>query len=346
MLDQAQHLSLPVFADTGPDTRSPLHDAQGRNISYLRLSLTDRCNFRCSYCSPLALDHHEDPLSRPEVARLTGIFARLGVRRVRLTGGEPTLRKELVEIVRDVAGTPGIEEVALTTNGQALAELAAPLRAAGASRVNISLDTLQPERLLGISGRAASLPRIQAGIAAAGAAGFLSVKLNVVVVRGVNETELGDLARFGWRAGATVRFIELMPFGKGGAPVPTAEVKLLLEAQGVRLVPDATRGWGPARHMRGTFGEGTSREEGLIGFIGAMTESFCEDCNRVRVGADGALRSCLGGRDRLELLPLLRGGASDAEVARRITEALAAKGTRHDMAAAPGGLLPMIGVGG
>ncbi len=322
----------------------PLADAQGRAITYLRLSLTDRCNFRCSYCAPLGLEHHEDPLSLDEVARLVSIFARLGVRRVRLTGGEPTLRSDLVEIVGAVGATPGIEEIALTTNGQALAELAAPLRAAGVTRVNVSLDTLDPRKLARIAGRAASLTRIVRGIAAARQAGFASVKLNVVVVRGVNEGELGDLARFGWRAGATVRFIELMPFGEG-EPVPIAEVKALLAAQGVRLEPDATRGWGPAYHMRGQAEDQGGPVSGLVGFIGAMTENFCEGCNRVRVAADGSLRACLGGRDQVALKALLRQEPDDGAIAARIVEALALKRDRHQMSGG-GALPPMIGTGG
>jgi len=329
---------------TGPAPTSPLRDAQGRSISYLRLSLTDRCNFRCSYCSPLSPEQGEDPLTRPEVARLTAVFAGLGIRRVRLTGGEPTLRRDLVEIVGDVAGCPGIEEVALTTNGQALAELAGPLRAAGATRINVSLDTLDPGRLQALSGRAASLPRITAGIAAAGAAGFASVKLNVVVMKGVNDGELGELARFGWRHGAIVRFIELMPFGRG-VPVPLAEVRRLLVEQGLRLEPDATRGWGPASHMRG-FGEGAPPEGGLLGFIGAMTENFCEGCNRVRVAADGTLRACLGGRSQVSLKGLLRDGASDQAIGAQIVAALALKAERHEMGAAGSKLLPMLGTGG
>jgi GTP 3',8-cyclase len=324
---------------------APLADAQGRRVRYLRLSLTERCNFACSYCSPQGGGEAE-AMTRADVARLVRVFAGLGIERVRLTGGEPTLRKDLLDVVRDIAATPGIEEIALTTNGHLLERLALPLREAGVARLNVSLDTLHPERLARLSGRAASLPRIVAGLEAAGRAGFRSVKLNAVVVRGVNEDELAALARFGWRHGAIVRFIELMPFGADGEPVPTSEVKELLRSQGVRLHPDATRGWGPARHMRGEWGEGADRLEGLLGFIGAMTESFCEDCNRVRVGADGALRACLGGRDRAELLPLLREGSDDAAVAARIREALLRKGARHEMGTSRGQLLPMIRVGG
>jgi cyclic pyranopterin phosphate synthase len=328
-----------------PLADGPLADAQGRVITYLRLSLTDRCNFRCSYCAPLGAEQREDPLTRPEVARLVSIFARLGVRRVRLTGGEPTLRRDLVEIVGDVGATPGIEEIALTTNGQSLAELAAPLRAAGVTRVNVSLDTLDPEKLKAISGRAASLERIVAGVRAARTAGFASVKLNAVVARATNEAELGDLVRFGWRAGATVRFIELMPFGDG-EPVPIAEVKRLLEAQGIRLEPDASRGWGPAYHMRGHSTDGGQPVTGLVGFIGAMTENFCEGCNRVRVAADGSLRACLGGRERLGLKQLLRDGTDDRAIAASITAALAHKHARHEMERHGGQLISMIGTGG
>jgi cyclic pyranopterin phosphate synthase len=326
-------------------TAEPLLDAQGRRISYLRLSLTDRCNFQCSYCAPAGPEGCEDPLARPELARLVAIFAALGIRRVRLTGGEPTLRKDLLDVVRDVRATPGIEEIALTTNGHLLGSLAGPLREAGVSRLNVSLDTLDPEKLHRIAGRAATLDRIVAGIEAAFRAGFASVKLNVVVVGGENDAELGDLARFAWRFGATARFIELMPFGPG-RPVPTAEVKRLLEAQGISLEPDATRGWGPAYHMRGRSTDGGRPVSGLVGFIGAMTENFCDGCNRVRVGADGSLRACLGGRDRVPFKDLIASGASDAEISARIRAALLAKRDRHHMDEDGSALLPMIGSGG
>ncbi len=324
---------------------APLADAQGRRISYLRLSLTDRCNFQCSYCAPAGAEACDDLLARPDLARLVRIFAALGVRRVRLTGGEPTLRRDLLDVARDVRATPGIEEIALTTNGHLLAALARPLREAGVSRLNVSLDTLDPDRLHALSGRAATLGRILDGIAAAAAAGFTAVKLNVVVVAGVNDGELGDLVRFAWRHGATPRFIELMPFGPG-RPVPTAEVKRRLEAQGVALAPDATRGWGPAYHMAGSSTDGGRPVSGLVGFIGAMTENFCEGCNRVRVSADGSLRACLGGRDRVPLRDLLAAGLPDAEIAGRIRAALLAKKDRHHLEEGGGGLLPMIGTGG
>jgi cyclic pyranopterin phosphate synthase len=323
----------------------PLVDAQGRRIVYLRLSLTERCNFRCSYCAPAVAERAGDPVSREELARLVRVFAACGIRRVRLTGGEPTLRPDLLDVVRDARAAPGIEELALTTNGHSLGELAVPLRAAGVSRLNVSLDTLDPARLRRIAGRAASLDRIVAGLRAAAGAGFDSLKLNVVVVRGENEHELGDLARFAWSLGATPRFIELMPFG-AGVPVPTAEVKALLVAQGIELAPDATRGWGPAHHLRGTSRREGAPGTGLVGFIGAMTEPFCDGCNRVRLAADGSLRACLGGRERVPLAQLVREGASDAELAARIREALLGKHERHRMVEDAAGLPPMIGTGG
>jgi GTP 3',8-cyclase len=312
-----------------PGALAPLHDPQGRHIVYLRLSLTDRCNFQCSYCSPGLETAHGDALERADVRRLVGIFGRLGIRRVRLTGGEPTLRRDIAGIVEDVARTPGIEEVALTTNGHRLEELAVPLREAGLRQLNVSFDTFDGDRLERLSGRAADVARIRRGIAAAAAAGYPSLKVNTVVLRGVNDGELGDLARFAWRHGAIARFIELMPFG-GGEPVSVAEMQRLLEAQGVRLEPDATRGWGPARHMRGFSTDGGAEVRGLLGFIGAITENFCGDCNRVRVSAAGALRACLGGRDEVPLAPLLRSG-TDAAIEAAIREGLSRKRDRHHM---------------
>lgn len=312
-----------------PGLRAPLIDPQGRHIVYLRLSLTDRCNFRCSYCSPGLESAHGDALDRAAIRRLAGIFAGMGIRRVRLTGGEPTLRRDIVEIVADLHATPGIQEVALTTNGHRLEELAGPLRQAGLRQLNVSLDTFDGERLERLSGRAADVERIRRGIGAAAAAGFPSLKLNTVVLRDVNAGELGDLARFAWRHGAIARYIELMPFG-GGEPVSVAEMQALLVAQGVRLEPDATRGWGPARHMRGTSVDGGREVQGLLGFIGAITENFCGDCNRVRISAAGALRACLGGRDEVPLAELLRTGSDDA-IEAAIRDGLSRKRDRHHM---------------
>ncbi|HEY7725520.1 MAG TPA: GTP 3',8-cyclase MoaA [Anaeromyxobacteraceae bacterium] len=324
---------------TGACAPADLRDAQGRVIQYLRLSLTDRCNFRCGYCSVSDYEDGDRILSRAEIRRLARVFAGLGVRRVRLTGGEPTLRREVVEIAADVRETPGIAEVALTTNGHRLAELARPLRQAGVRSLNVSLDTLDADRLLRVSGRGARLAEVLAGVDAAAAESFPSLKLNAVVMGGINEDELGDLVRFAWGRGAVPRFIELMPFGDG-APVPTAEVKRLLGLQGVPLAPDPARGWGPAHYMRG--------DGGLVGFIGAITENFCERCNRARLTADGGFQACLGGRDRVSLRDLLRAGAADEVLADAVRGALGRKDPRHRMDDAGARLvtLPMMGIGG
>jgi cyclic pyranopterin phosphate synthase len=325
---------------------TPLADAQGRRITYLRLSLTDRCNFRCSYCASGEPDRtRRRLLDRGEIRRLAAILAGLGVRRIRLTGGEPTLRGDLPAVVEDLANVPGIEEVVLTTNGQLLAGMARRLRASGVARLNVSLDTLDPERFRRLGGPGADLPRVLDGIEAAAAAGFASLKLNTVVLAGENEGELGELARFAWRHGAIARFIELMPFGEvDRRPVPVPEMERLLGAQGVALAPDATRGWGPARHMRGTSREGGRIVEGLLGFIGALSEGFCDGCNRIRVGADGSLRACLGGREAVPLGDLLRSGAGDDAVADAIRAAVGRKADRHAMR--DGRLPSMLGIGG
>ncbi|HZZ85895.1 MAG TPA: GTP 3',8-cyclase MoaA [Anaeromyxobacteraceae bacterium] len=326
-----------------PEVPGALCDRQGRSIRYLRLSLTDRCNFRCDYCSAGGLEAPEALLGVPELRRLVALFARLGVRRVRLTGGEPTLRREVLEIAATLRAVPGIEEVALTTNGHRLAELALPLRRAGVGAVNVSLDTLDPALLTRVSGRGARLGDVLAGLDAAAAAGFASLKVNTVVMGGVNDGELPALARHAWSRGATPRFIELMPFS-AGRPVPSAEVERILGRAGIALSPDPARGWGPARYLRGRCADGAG---GLVGFIGALTENFCASCNRARISADGAFQACLGGHERVPLRELLRAGAPDRELEERIRGALWRKEPRHHMDD-PGRLvlLPMRGIGG
>ncbi|BDG10541.1 GTP 3',8-cyclase MoaA [Anaeromyxobacter paludicola] len=328
-----------------PDLPSPggLQDRQGRSIRYLRLSLTDRCNFRCDYCSAAGLEAPEALLGAGELARLVSLFARLGVRRVRLTGGEPTLRRDVVEVAAAVRAVPGIEEVALTTNGHRLAELAGPLHRAGVGAVNVSLDTLDPAMLERVSGRGARLADVLAGLDAAAAEGFAALKVNTVVMGGVNDGELAALTRHAWSRGATPRFIELMPFGSG-RPVPSAEVERRLGEAGVALSPDPARGWGPARYLRGRCADGAG---GLVGFIGALTENFCASCNRARISADGAFQACLGGHERVPLRQLLREGASDALLEDRVRGALWRKEPRHHMDdPARLVLLPMRGIGG
>jgi cyclic pyranopterin phosphate synthase len=207
--------------------------------------------------------------------------------------------------------------------------------------VNVSLDTLDADRLRAISGAAARLGPVLDGLAAAAQVGFTSLKVNTVVLGGVNDDELGALARHAWENAATPRFIELMPFAAAGRPVPTARVKALLAEQGIALEPDGHRGWGPAHYMREPGG--TRR----VGFIGAMTENFCAACNRARVTSTGEFQACLGGASRAPLGDLLRAGAPDEELEARIRGALAAKAPRHHMDAdGEIVLLPMRGIGG
>jgi cyclic pyranopterin phosphate synthase len=319
----------------------PLLDAQGRRMTYLRLSVTDRCNFRCAYCSPAHWGGKKDTLGPAEFERIVSVFAAMGIRRVRLTGGEPTIRPDITEIGTRLSSVPGIERVAITTNASRLKPLARPLVDAGISQLNLSLDTLSAETFRRISpmGR---FEDVLEGIDAAAEAGFESLKLNVVVVKGMNDGEVPELVRYAHARGITPRFIELMPFGQG-EPVPTKELVQRLEAEGFDMVPDdavPSQLSGPARYYR-TAG-------GHVGFISPMTQNFCGGCNRVRVASNGDLRSCLGGRAQAPLHTLIRGGATDAELALAIRAALGEKpeGHRFADADAKDKLLSMMGIGG
>jgi cyclic pyranopterin phosphate synthase len=310
-------------------------------MTYLRLSVTDRCNFRCTYCSPASWGGKKDLLTAEEFERIVSVFARLGIRRVRLTGGEPLIRPDIVEVSRRIAAVPGVKQVAITTNASHLEKLAVPLREAGVTQLNISLDTLSESTFRGISkqGDFASTLR---GIDAAAAAGYALLKLNAVVMRGVNEAEVADLIAYAHARRMVPRFIELMPFGQG-TPVPTAELVERLQGMGLSLVPDEEHhgvSAGPARYWRASGG--------LVGFISPLTQNFCGGCNRVRVASNGDLRSCLGGRAQAPLHTLIRGGATDADLALAIRQALGEKpdGHRFSEPGAASSLLPMMGIGG
>lgn len=275
-----------------------LQDALGRRFTYLRLSVTDACNFRCAYCLPggwCPAPEEESPLAIDEIRRLVAGFATLGVRKVRLTGGEPTLRKDLEEIVRAVAGVAGVERVGLTTNGYDLAKRAAALRDAGLQFVNVSVDSLDPERFAAVTGRAL-LDRVMAGVEGALAAGFSSVKVNAVLLRGLDLAELDRFVAWTRELPIAVRFIELMPTGCADdffqahhAPVAWVAAEL------------ARRGWTPRE--RGPF-DGPAVEyvhpehAGRMGYIAPSSHGFCDSCNRLRVSSRGALKLCLfGDRD-------------------------------------------------
>ncbi len=330
-----------------------LADRFERRIDYLRVSLTDRCNYRCTYCMPeegVAVRPRAEILTFEEIERLVRVFAGLGVRRIRLTGGEPTIRKDMVSLVARLSRVPGIDEVVMTTNGHLLADLAAPLREAGLREVNVSIDTLDRDRFRALT-RRGDLDRVVAGIDAALAAG-LSVKLNAVALRGVNQDDLADLCRFGWQRGATPRFIEHMPMSDGSLYAPgrllaAAEIRAILGAAlGGSVVPaeDSSGGRprGPARYFK-VLPEGHE-----FGIISAMSEHFCATCNRVRLTATGDLHACLAWDDAVGLRDLLRAGASDDDVRAAIAVAVGAKREGHEFQSIGAGAPTkhMVAIGG
>lgn len=324
----------------------PLLDSYGRVHTYLRISVTDRCNYRCVYCMPEEGLHwipREDLLSYEEIARLVRLFTRLGVRRVRLTGGEPTVRKDLVSLV-EALGQLGLEDIALTTNGHTLASLAPRLKRAGMTRVNVSIDTLRPDRFARLT-RGGDVARVLAGIEAARAEGLTPIKLNAVILRGENDDELFDLVDFfAPHARTTVlRFIEYMPFEeRWHQSVPCRELRRTIETR-YTLVPDrASAGVGPARYWR-------IAENGLqVGFIAPLSEHFCATCNRLRLMADGHLRTCLAHEDTPSLRDLMRGGQSDDELESAIRVMVYGKPSGHDCQVQGGTLFEgvMTGIGG
>jgi cyclic pyranopterin phosphate synthase len=323
-----------------------LHDNYNREIHYLRLSVTDRCDFRCFYCLPREFRGFETPetwLSAAEIERVVSQFAALGVRHVRLTGGEPLVRRELPQITRRIAALPGIEELSLSTNASRLAAHAATLREAGVGRLNISLDSLREETFKHITG--GRLQPVLDGIAAAASAGFKPIKINMVVMRGINDTEVEAMVDYCQQYGLALRFIETMPVGDGGRHasehyLPLSEIEERLQ-QRHRLSPAALRGSGPARYFQIDDGEL------VVGFITPQSQHFCETCNRVRLSVTGDLHLCLGQEDRLELRPLLRSGASDESMQQAIREAIAKKPERHHFTEAPTAILrPMSALGG
>ncbi|HXX31709.1 MAG TPA: GTP 3',8-cyclase MoaA [Myxococcaceae bacterium] len=304
-----------------PTAAGLLRDTLGRPLRNLRLSVTDRCNLRCSYCMPEP-DYvwlpRSELLTFEEMTRVVGVFCSLGVDRVRLTGGEPLLRHQLPELVRRLAAEPRLRDIALTTNGVLLAELARPLREAGLGRVTVSLDTLRPERFRALT-RRDEHARVLAGIAAVRAAGFPGPKLDAVVMRGRNDDELVSLLDYAREQGAELRFIEYMDVG--GATrwrredvVPRAEMlEQLTRAHGpIEPVPEegppGERGRAPAERFR--LPDGT-----VFGIIASTTSPFCRSCDRSRLTADGTWFLCLYARAGLNLRRALRAGASDAELA-------------------------------
>jgi len=313
-----------------------LSDAFNRPINYLRISVTDRCNLRCVYCMPedgVTLMPHSDILTYEEIYTVAKAAAELGINKVRLTGGEPLVRLGLTGLVRLLAGIKEIDDLSLTTNGLLLERFAQELKSAGLQRVNISLDTLKPERFKAIT-RGGNIDDVFKGMAAAKSVGLSPIKINTVVMAGVNDDELLDFAHKTIDDDWHVRFIECMPFSKTeneSVFVPVSAMRQQLETLG-RLEPSHHKmGNGPAQYYHFPGAKGT------IGFITPVSEHFCFGCNRLRLTADGKLRLCLMHEDEIDLRQALRSGRSVEEIKELIKQAVASKPLRHNLA---GGQVP------
>lgn len=327
--------SIPAYA-----TDSPAHDSFGRRIDYLRISLTDRCNMRCVYCMPavgMQFAPRPELLTNDELLLVVRAAAAAGFRKLRLTGGEPTLRQDLVELIRAMKAVPGIEHIAMTTNALRLRKLAGPLKEAGLDRVNISIDSLDPVKFRQIS-RGGNLDEVWAGIRAADEAGLRPLKLNAVIVRGMNDDEVVRLAELTTLHPWEFRFIEVMPLtGVAGLAeegvVSTAELVARIEAHFGRLNPYGQDPADPARRYR------IPGAPGKLGFISAVTDPFCATCNRMRLTADGRLHLCLLRDDEVDLRAAIRGGATQAEVEQIVRHAVQLKPWGHGL---PDGVLPTL----
>lgn len=323
-------------------------DAFGRTIDYLRISVTDRCNERCLYCMPEGYKGWEqkpDHLTASEILRIVRVAAGMGFRKFRLTGGEPLVRADLVEIVRGMHATPGVEIIGLSTNGTRLAALAHPLRQAGLRTVNVSLDALDPARYRHVTG--GDLDTVLAGIRAAVEAGYERVKLNCVLMQGVNEEEIWPLVLFAAEHGLPLRFVELMPVTS--AEVLTSKVFMpisevmdrLRERDELLPHPGPHLGWGPAKYYQ------LKHTGALVGFIGSITEPhFCETCNKMRLTSDGKIRPCLGDHGELDLRQTLRSTSCDEAVRAVLLAAIGRKPREHSFLDAYQPTRPMTAIGG
>lgn len=322
-----------------------LTDPFGRRIEYVRVSVTDRCDLRCFYCMPRGFRDFEEPadwLTFDEIERVMAAFARLGTQRIRLTGGEPLVRKDLPVLARRLAALPGVNDISMSTNATRLARSAEELVAAGVRRINVSLDSLKPEVFKQITG--GKLEKVLDGLMAAKAAGFEPIKINMVMLGGINDDEVEDIVEFCLEHGFTLRFIETMPMGDTGRQavgsyVDLQTVKARL-ARRYELLPGMMPGGGPARYVQVA---GSSLR---IGFITPISQHFCATCNRVRLSVDGTIYTCLGNEHKLELRPRLRAGCSDADIEDAIHEAIALKPERHEFKENPDKIIRFMSMTG
>lgn len=307
-----------------------LNDRFGRQIRYLRLSVTDRCDLRCRYCLPGGFADFSEPegwLSVAEIERIVTQFSRMGVRCLRLTGGEPLVRRDIVELAQRLGAVPGIEDLSISTNGIRLSGLGEPLYRAGVRRLNVSLDSLDPAVYRSITG-GGKLEKVLRGLAAAKAVGFAPIKLNTVVMRGVNDAEIEEIFEFAVDGGYTLRLIETMPVGATGRDalerfVDLETIRKRLASR-YRLIPDILPGAGPARYYR------VAGSNAHIGFITPLSQHFCATCNRVRLSVEGDLFACLGDEHRYPLRHYLRAGCSDEELSNHLRSAIALKPEHHE----------------
>lgn len=323
-----------------------LTDKFGRGIEYLRLSVTDRCDLRCNYCMPEGFKDFGEPadwLTFDEIERLIRVFGELGTKRIRITGGEPLVRKNLPELAARLSLLPGIEDLSLSSNATRMQKQAEPLKKAGISRINISLDTLRADRFKEITG-GGKLEKVINGLLAAKEAGFHPVKINMVVMRGVNDDEVEDMVQFCIDHDFTLRFIEAMPMGNTGREaslqyIPLSEIHDRL-AKKYTLVKANMNGGGPARYVRV---DGT---ELRIGYITPMSQHFCDTCNRVRLSVDGTLYLCLGQDDSYPLRELMRAGITDEELKQHIQKAINLKPEKHEFSDNPQKLVRFMSMTG
>ena len=312
--------------------KTKLIDRHDRRLNYLRISVTDRCNLRCMYCVPhdrISWLSHAEILRYEEILRIVEVGVKLGISKVRITGGEPLVRKGVIGFLEALSRVSGISELTLTTNGVSLAEHVERIRAAGIRRLNISLDTLQREKFARITGHDA-FERVWKGIESVRQNGFAPIKLNVVALRGVNDDELVDFARLTFRYPYHVRFIEHMPIGKSRmkdpSPLLVPEIKAIISPLGKMMSIEKNAADGPAERFR--F-EGAPGE---IGFISALSHHFCASCNRLRLTASGQLRPCLLSDQQLDLKALMRSGCEDSQLAEMFHRAVRNKPSDHNLA--------------
>ena len=322
-----------------------LTDPYGRSIDYVRLSVTDRCDLRCFYCLPKGFNNFEEPenwLSFDEIERVIRAFGLLGTRRVRITGGEPLVRKNLPKLIHRLQHLPGIEDLSLSTNAVKLARHSRELHQSGIRRLNVSLDSLNPVTFQKITG--GRLEKVLDGLMSAKEVGFSPIKINMVVMRDINEHEVESMVDFCIEHGFTLRFIETMPMGQTGRNaaghyVDLQTVRKQLE-QRFELIPGVMPGGGPARYVQ------VADTDLRIGFITPLSQHFCETCNRVRLSVDGILYLCLGQDNQFDLKPLLRDGAGDEELQDAIRYAISLKPERHEFNERPEQVVRFMSVTG